>query len=150
MCEGCGPKQPYFGLPAEGRKRWCTDCAVAEGSGAVRLGKQKQCEGCGLKRAIFGLPDAERKCRWCDGCAQAHRGAVNLSTHPRPNQPRAARPPKKRRREALAQGKTAAAANRETRNADGSGNAGRGLCHENPPLPKLRPCHLTFVGRFCV
>ena len=23
MCEGCGLKQPSYGLPAERRKRWC-------------------------------------------------------------------------------------------------------------------------------
>ena len=23
-CEGCGLKQPTFGLPAEGRRRWCS------------------------------------------------------------------------------------------------------------------------------
>ena len=27
MCEGCGLKQPSYGLPAEGRKRWCAGCA---------------------------------------------------------------------------------------------------------------------------
>ena len=26
-CEGCGLKQPNFGLPAEGKKRWCAGCA---------------------------------------------------------------------------------------------------------------------------
>ena len=33
MCEGCGVKVPSYGLPAEERKRWCADCAVAEGRG---------------------------------------------------------------------------------------------------------------------
>ena len=82
-------------------------CAAAEGRGAVSL--NKLCEGCGTKRANFGLPDAERKCRWCSGCSQAHRGAVNLSKHhTRLAHPRAARPSKKRRRKALAQGKPVA------------------------------------------
>ena len=78
--------------------------------GGVHMQQQKMCEGCGLKHRVFGLLDAERKRRWCRGCSPAHRGAVNLSRHPRPAQPRAARPPKKRRREALAQGKPAPAA----------------------------------------
>ena len=57
-CEGCGTKQPNFGLPAEGRRRWCAGCAAAEGNGAVRLSvsKRKMCEGCGLKHPTCGLP----------------------------------------------------------------------------------------------
>ena len=44
-CEGCA-KSPTFGLPAEGRMRWCGTCATAH-LGAVSLRKpQKTCEGC--------------------------------------------------------------------------------------------------------
>ena len=35
MCEGCGIKQPHFGLPAEGRKRWCGGCARKNHPSAV-------------------------------------------------------------------------------------------------------------------
>ena len=27
LCEDCGLKKPNFGLPAEGKKRWCAGCA---------------------------------------------------------------------------------------------------------------------------
>ena len=70
MCEGCGLKVPSYGLPAEGRKRWCAGCAAAEGSGAVSLKQEKMCEGCGLKQPSYGLPGERRK-RWCAGCAAA-------------------------------------------------------------------------------
>ena len=62
MCEGCGLKQPHYGLPTERKKRWCFGCAAAEGRGAVSLDKQKMCEGCGIKRPHYGLP-TERKAR---------------------------------------------------------------------------------------
>jgi hypothetical protein len=68
-------KQPTFGLPAEGKKRWCGGCAKAH-AGAVDV-HSKKCEGCGLKKPIFGLP-AEEKKRWCSGCAQGHAGAEDL------------------------------------------------------------------------
>ena len=79
MCEDCRLKRATYGLPAEGRRRWCAGCAAAEGRRAVRLDKQnKMCEGCGSKRPSYGLP-AERKARWCVGCAAAEgRGAVRL------------------------------------------------------------------------
>ena len=47
-------KQSTFGLPAEGKKRWCAGCAKAH-VGAVDV-KNKKCEGCGVKRSTFGLP----------------------------------------------------------------------------------------------
>ena len=62
-CEGCGLKQPGYGLPAERRRRWCAGCAKAEGNGAVLLQQQKKCEGCGLKAPYYGLPAEQRK-RW--------------------------------------------------------------------------------------
>ena len=46
MCEGCGLKQPNYGLPAERRRRWCSGCAKGQ-AGAVLLQQQKKCEGCG-------------------------------------------------------------------------------------------------------
>ena len=33
-CEDCQLKQPSFGLPAEGKKRWCSGCAKGH-AGAV-------------------------------------------------------------------------------------------------------------------
>ena len=76
----------------------------------MRLQQPKMCEGCGIKRANYGLlaESPEWKRRWCASCSQARHGVVNLSTHPRPARPRAARPPKKRRQKALAQGKPVA------------------------------------------
>ena len=77
-CEGCGLKAPSYGLPAEGRRRWCVGCAAAEGGGAVSLAQKKMCERCGYKSPSYGLP-AERKMRWCSGCAaEEGRGAVQL------------------------------------------------------------------------
>ena len=76
-CEGCGLKQPMFGLPGEGKKRrWCSGCAKGH-AGAVDV-VSKKCEGCGLKQPKFGLP-AEGKRRWCSGCAKAHAGAVDIT-----------------------------------------------------------------------
>ena len=69
LCEGCQLKMPSFGLPAEGKERWCSGCAKTH-EGAVNV-KHKKCEGCGLKRSSFGLP-SEGKVRWCSGCAKAH------------------------------------------------------------------------------
>ena len=75
QCEDCGLKQPSFGLPVDGKKRWCVGCAKAH-AGAVNV--SKKCEGCGLKVPSLGLP-SEGKKRWCAGCAKAHLGAVNVS-----------------------------------------------------------------------
>ena len=68
VCEDCGRRAGY-GLPDEGRRRWCAGCAAAHG--AVSLQKRKMCEGCGLKQANFGLP-ADGRRRWCARCAPAH------------------------------------------------------------------------------
>jgi hypothetical protein len=74
MCEGCGLKQPSFGLPADGKKRWCSDCSKAHAG--VKDLINKKCEGCDLKLARFGLPEGKK--RWCSGCAKAHVGAVDV------------------------------------------------------------------------
>jgi hypothetical protein len=66
-----------FGLAAEGKIRWCADCAKAH-AGAVDVA-HKNCEHCALWRATFGLA-AEGKKRWCVGCARAHEGAVSIAT----------------------------------------------------------------------
>jgi hypothetical protein len=81
-CEGCGLKQPNFGLPAEGKKRWCAGCA--KGHAGTEDLMHKKCEDCGLKWRHYGLP-AEGKvglgfrvARWCGGCAKGHAGAENV------------------------------------------------------------------------
>jgi hypothetical protein len=73
MCEGCGLKQPGYGLPLDGKKRWCGSCAQAEG--AVLLQKRNVCEvsDC-VKTANFGLLSAGKR-RWCGACGKAE-GAV--------------------------------------------------------------------------
>ena len=69
MCDDCQLKQPSFGLPAEGKARWCSGCAKGHaGAEDVLTSHSKKCEGCQLKRSNFGLP-AEGKARWCSGCA---------------------------------------------------------------------------------
>ena len=46
-CEDCELKVPSFGLPAEGKRRWCSGCAKGH-AGAVRRQSMnnKMCEGC--------------------------------------------------------------------------------------------------------
>ena len=75
-CEDCALKQPSFGLPAEGRRRWCGGCAKAHAG--TRDIASRRCEDCALKKPSFGLP-AEGRTRWCAGCAKAHAGAQSLS-----------------------------------------------------------------------
>eukprot|EP01051_Picozoa_sp_SAG22_P008208 SAG22_NODE_612_length_8579_cov_3.684906_6_plen_47_part_00 len=41
MCEGCDAKQPSYGLPAEGKKRWCAKCAKHH-PGAVDVKNNKR------------------------------------------------------------------------------------------------------------
>jgi hypothetical protein len=68
-CEDCELKLPTFGLPAEGKKRWCSGCAKAH-AGAVDVGNTK-CEGCLLKRARIWVPSPSdgRKRPLCTDCA---------------------------------------------------------------------------------
>ena len=40
-CEGCGLKGASFGLPAEGKKRWCSGCAKRHTPGVVGVAKRK-------------------------------------------------------------------------------------------------------------
>jgi hypothetical protein len=63
-----------FGLPADGKLRWCSGCAKAH-KGAQN-NKKKKCEGCGLNVARIGLSSDEKKRRWCGDCAPkaAHGG----------------------------------------------------------------------------
>eukprot|EP01052_Picozoa_sp_SAG31_P007557 SAG31_NODE_360_length_17025_cov_5.362460_20_plen_185_part_00 len=76
-CEDCNRERPTFGLPAEGKKRWCaaivsTKCWFAQrdvmslrgrcrgcakdhaGDGATCLVARQMCEGCGLRQPVFG------------------------------------------------------------------------------------------------
>jgi hypothetical protein len=66
-CEGCGLKGASLGLPAEGKRRWCSGCAKVH-AGAVNV-VSKKCEGCGLKTANYGLISEGKRRRWCLGCA---------------------------------------------------------------------------------
>ena len=76
-CEDCKLKQLSFGLPAEGKARWCAGCARGhDGALNLRL-RGKRCEDCALKYPSFGQP-AEGKARWCAGCAYDHDGAISL------------------------------------------------------------------------
>jgi hypothetical protein len=74
-CEDCKVKQPKFGLPAEGKSRWCSGCAKRH-EGAVNIANKK-CEGCGLKQPSFGLSSDGGKTRWCSGCAKGHQGVAS-------------------------------------------------------------------------
>jgi hypothetical protein len=75
-CEGCQLKaRPSFGLPSEGKARWCAGCAKGHPGAADVV--SKKCEDCGRKAPSLGLP-AEGIKRWCAGCAKAHAGAVNV------------------------------------------------------------------------
>eukprot|EP01048_Picozoa_sp_COSAG05_P028201 COSAG05_NODE_8626_length_686_cov_1.725724_1_plen_126_part_10 len=65
MCEGCGLEHASYGLPSDGKKRWCAGCG-REQAGAQDL-SSKMCEGCGRKHASYGLPSDGKK-RWCAGC----------------------------------------------------------------------------------
>ena len=81
-CEACGLKQPSFGLPGEGKKRWCGGCAKAHAGAELKTGYNKMCESCVLKKAHYGLP-MEGTRRWCMACAQPHAGlggAINIKT----------------------------------------------------------------------
>ena len=61
MCEDCSMKQPSFGLPAEGKVRWCGGCAKAH-AGVVNVNaRNKKCEDCSLKQSTFGIPVEGKK-----------------------------------------------------------------------------------------
>jgi hypothetical protein len=79
QCEDCAePRRAVRGMPAEGKKRWCTPCAKAY-PGTIDLNHPK-CEVCHVKNANCGLP-GELKSRWCAACARSYAGpgtAVNL------------------------------------------------------------------------
>jgi hypothetical protein len=66
-CESCNLKRAAFGLPVEGKTRWCGVCAKAQ-NGAINL-HEKKCEDCGLKQPNYGYPGEGK--RWCAG--QTHR-----------------------------------------------------------------------------
>ena len=45
MCEGCGLKQPAYGLPADGHKRLCAGCAAAHGEAVRGRSKKRRKKG---------------------------------------------------------------------------------------------------------
>ena len=71
------PQRASLGLPAEGKRRWCSGCAKGHVE-AVYVSKKK-CEDCQLKLPSFGLPGDGKKRRWCFGCAKGHAGAVDVA-----------------------------------------------------------------------
>ena len=81
---------PSFGLPAEGRRRWCGGCAKTH-AGARDI-TSRLCEDCALRRPSLKLP-SDKRARWCGGCAKAHAGAQNLN-------PRRQGPPRRRKKTA--------------------------------------------------
>ena len=80
MCEDCGLKQPSYGLPSDGKKRWCAGCGKGH-KGAQYMQKQKMCEDCGLNQPSYGQPSKCTKCtkRWCAVCSKQHAGAYLLN-----------------------------------------------------------------------
>jgi hypothetical protein len=66
-CDGCGDKVLSFGLPTEGKTRWCGGCV-------------KKCGGCQLKLPSFWTAGGGEKvkARWCGGCVKARAGAVTV------------------------------------------------------------------------
>jgi hypothetical protein len=80
-------KDARYGLPLEGKRRWCAGCAK-EHTGAVNVKKTvAPCEDCGLKESSHGLAKEWKK-RWCADCAAA-AGAVDeggraIVPHPAP------------------------------------------------------------------
>ena len=78
-CEGCGLKTPHFGLPSEGRQRWCLACSKAH-PGTTQL-RKLVCEDCKTTAPHFGLSEfseASNSRRWCAGCAKNHPEAIYL------------------------------------------------------------------------
>eukprot|EP01047_Picozoa_sp_COSAG01_P030806 COSAG01_NODE_2160_length_8268_cov_230.522830_6_plen_311_part_00 len=71
VCEDCEAKSANYGLPAQGKRRWCARCARTNHPGSCRVTKHRKCEHCGLKVPTLGLP-IEGKVRWCSSCAKLH------------------------------------------------------------------------------
>ena len=67
MCEGCQQKYPSFGLPLEGKARWCDACSE-EHVDSVNVKGEAYLEAGWQYLHEWANPDAERgRCR-CDGC----------------------------------------------------------------------------------
>ena len=49
-CEGCGLKVPHFGLPAEGRARWCSGCAKGHAGAVDDVQRRTQAGGSPQKK----------------------------------------------------------------------------------------------------
>jgi hypothetical protein len=64
MCEGCGLKQPGYGLASEGKKRWCAGCGKAEGAVNIQVLRKRQDSQAGPRQtaaAVHVLSAAEQK-----------------------------------------------------------------------------------------
>jgi hypothetical protein len=68
-----GKLQPKFGLPPDGKARWCGPCHKEHAPTAVNVA-HKKCEDCNEKMAGFTLPGSKTP-RWCAQCSDKHPGA---------------------------------------------------------------------------
>ena len=79
-CEDCALKKPSFGMPTDGKMRWCKPCSLSHPGSADVC--HKLCEDCKQKSPSFGLEEEgvkKNKKRWCATCAGAHAGSVSLN-----------------------------------------------------------------------
>ena len=60
VCETCKVKRNNYGLPAEGKRRWCRGCALAH-PGAMNLGAY-MCEDCNAKQAVRFHAESQPRC----------------------------------------------------------------------------------------
>ena len=60
-CEGCGLKEPGYGLASEGKRRWCAGCGAAEGAVDVRALRKRQ--GAGATQDVTKKPASGPKKR---------------------------------------------------------------------------------------
>ena len=56
-CADCGDKCANYGLPSDGKRKWCSGCSKRLHTGAELIGGCK-CEDCRARTASFGLPGA--------------------------------------------------------------------------------------------
>ena len=56
MCEGCGLKQPMYGLASEGKVRWCAGCGAAEGAVDIRALRKRQSAAAGVTQDATKRP----------------------------------------------------------------------------------------------
>ena len=72
-CEDCKTKSRAWGLPSEGRKRWCAGCGVNH-TGAVRVGGKK-CKACHGPKPSWGEAVGAPEI-WCSSCGKKNGGVI--------------------------------------------------------------------------